>query len=86
MASVAVRVEEAFLEDVKRLAALRGETPGALLAEAWTEFVERHRGEIASDFEAVAEMFRNGDRKGLAAFSARTRESRADAAAARANR
>jgi predicted transcriptional regulator len=85
MATTAVRVSEELLEDVKRLAALRGETPGGLLAEAWSEFIARHREEIAADVEEVAQMLRQGDRDGLIGFTRRTVRARAAAAAERAN-
>jgi predicted transcriptional regulator len=85
MATTAVRVSDELLEDVKRLAALRGDTPGALLAEAWSEFISRHRDEIAHDFEEVAQMLRQGDRDGLVGFTRRTVRARAAAAAERAN-
>jgi hypothetical protein len=85
MGTVAVRIDEATLADVKAVAATRGKgTPGEMLAEAWTEFVENHRAEIAADFEHVAELFRRGDREGMLEFARQTRPARAQAAAARA--
>jgi predicted transcriptional regulator len=84
MATVAVRVSEELLHDVRRVAAIRDDTPGALLAKAWGEFVARHRDEIARDFEDVAQMLRDGDRDGLVGFTQRSVRERAAAAAARA--
>lgn len=84
MATTAVRISDELLDDVKRLAGLRGSTPGSLLAQAWSEFVARHRDEIANDFEEVAQMVRNGDRDGLVGFTQRSVRERAAAAAARA--
>lgn len=84
MSTVVVRIDEAVLADVKAVAAMRGKTPGEVLTEAWSEFVERHRGEISADFDHVAEMFRTGDREGLLEFTRQTRSARAEAAAERA--
>lgn len=84
MSTVAVRISEDIHADVKAVAAMRGKTPGAMLAQAWLEFTDRHRGEISSDFEAVARMFREGDRAGLAELSRQTRRERAESAAAAA--
>ena len=84
--TAAVRVSTELLEDVKRIAALRGGTPGAVLADAWAEFVARHRDEIANDFEEVAAMLGAGDRAGLVCFTQRTARARAAAAAERASR
>jgi hypothetical protein len=86
MSTTAVRIEEDLLSDVKRIAAMRGETPGELLAQAWLEFIERHRVEIAEQFGDVARMFREGDREGLAQLSKQSRRARAEAAAAKASR
>jgi predicted transcriptional regulator len=83
--ATAVRVSNELHEDVKRLAALRGVTPGALLADAWSEFIARHRNEIAHDLEEVAQMLREGDRDGLVGFTRRTVRVRAAAAAERAS-
>lgn len=84
MSTTAVRISEEILDDVRRIATVRGDTPGALLAEAWTEFMERHRDEISAQFADVARMIRDGDRDGLRALSASTRSARAEAAAAKA--
>jgi hypothetical protein len=86
MSTTAVRVEEDLLSDVKRIAAMRGETPGQLLAKAWQEFLETHRAEIAEQFNEVARMFREGDKNGLAQLSSQSRRARAEAAAAEASR
>jgi hypothetical protein len=84
MSTVVVRIDEAVLADVKAVAAMRGVTPGDALADAWREFVERHRDAISDDFDHVAEMFRVNDREGLLEFARQTRSARAEAAVARA--
>ncbi len=65
---------------------MRGSTPGDMLVQAWTEFVDRHRKEISADFQHVAELFRAGDREGPVEFTRKTRRARAEAAAERAGR
>ncbi len=84
MSTVAVRIPDDIHGDVKAIAAMRGKTPGAMLAQAWIEFTERHRAEISEEFDAVARMFREGDREGLAELSRQSRRERAEAAAAAA--
>jgi hypothetical protein len=84
MSTVVVRIEESVLADVKALATMRGYTPGEMLTQAWLEYVERHRKEIAADFEHIAELFRTGDREGLLEFTRRMRVARARAAATQA--
>ena len=84
MSTMVVRIDEAVLADVKAAAAMRGKTPGDMLAAAWSEFVERHREAISADFDHVAEMFRTSDREGLLEFARQTRSARAEAAATRA--
>jgi hypothetical protein len=81
MSTTAVRVQDDLLEEVKRIAAMRGETAGDLLAKAWEEFLERHREEFSQQFNEVARMLREGDKEGLASLSKRSRVVRAAAAA-----
>jgi hypothetical protein len=81
--TTAVRVPDEVLDEVKRIAALTGDTPGNMLAQAWTEFIERHRDELSVQFTEVARMLREGDKNGLASLSKQTRAVRASAAAAR---
>jgi predicted transcriptional regulator len=80
--STTVRVPDELLEDVRRIGALQGRGPGEMLAQAWQDFVERHREEIAADFEQAAAHIRAGDTTALAAHVGRNRRSRAEAAAA----
>jgi hypothetical protein len=84
MSTAVVRIDEHMLAGVKQIAAMRGTTPGDMLVRAWEEFVERHREEIASDFDHVAQAFRAGDREAVLDFMQKTRSARAEAAEARA--
>lgn len=58
--------------------------PGDLLAKAWAEFLERHRDEMASDLEQMAEIIRNGTTEDLAEYVSRNAPERAALAAKRA--
>jgi len=79
--STTVRIPEDLLEDVRRVGALKGRAPGEMLTQAWHDFVDRHREEIAADFEQAAALIRAGDTAGLATHVGRNRRSRAEAAA-----
>jgi hypothetical protein len=78
-----VRIPEEMLTEVKRIAALRGQTAGDALAQAWAEFIERHKSDISEQFDEVGRLLRERD---TSAFLERTRSSRrarAEAAAAK---
>lgn len=79
--STTVRVPDELLEDVRRIAALQGRAPGEMLARAWHDFIDRHREEIAHDFERAAELIRSGDTPALAEHVGRNRRTRAERAA-----
>ena len=51
------------------------------LAEAWGDYLDRHRDEIAENFERAAVLIRAGDTHGLAEHVGRNRRARAEAAA-----
>jgi hypothetical protein len=51
------------------------------LAQAWGDYLDRHRDEIAENFERAAELIRAGDTHGLAEHVGRNRRARAEAAA-----
>jgi len=83
MSSV-VRVPTDVHSEATRIAAFRGQQPGHLIAEAWREYLANHRQECAADLEEAARLMRNGTPDDLAAFTSRTADARAKAAAARA--
>lgn len=80
MSSV-VRVPGTVHNQAKQLAGMRGQQPGEVIAEAWAEYIENHRGEFASDLEEAARVLREGTLDELATFASRNVESRAKAAA-----
>jgi len=81
--STVIRVPDAVHLETKRLAAVRGQQAGELLAEAWREYLTSHRDEFAKDLEEAAKRLRHGTHADLAEFANRNVKSRAKAAAAR---
>ncbi len=79
MSSV-VRVPDTVLTEAKQIAALRGQQPGDLLAEAWREYLANHRASFASELEQAASILRNGTLDELATFASRDASDRAKAA------
>jgi hypothetical protein len=82
MSSV-VRVPADVHKEITRIAAFRGQQPGHLIAEAWREFLIKHRKEFAADLERAAKLMRDGTLEELAAFTSRSAGTRAEQAAAR---
>lgn len=62
---------------------MRGQQQGDLLAEAWREYLQRHRNQFAADLEQAANILRNGTMNDLAEFASRRAPARAKAAAER---
>ncbi len=81
-----MRVPAEMAASVRQLAALHGETAGATLAQAWTEYLENHRDEFAATFSQLARVMRQGNSEALVAFLLDGAEDRARAAAERARR
>jgi prephenate dehydrogenase len=79
--SVVVRLPEDLYESARRIAALQGRQAGDLLSEAWQQYLESHREQLASDFEEAAQLLRSGDTTRLTEFAARTAKVRAEEAA-----
>ncbi len=75
-----LRVPEATHNEATHIAALRGSNPGELIAEAWREYIEKHREEFAADLEKVAKLMRDGTLEQLAEFTSRNAKQRAAAA------
>jgi len=79
-----VRISKDLSSEVAKIAALRGQTSGDLLAEAWKEFLARNKDAFAKDMEEAATIIRTGTTKDLAAFISRDVSTRAKAAAEQA--
>lgn len=82
-ATKVIRVPGDVHEEAVQLAALRRQQPGHLLAEAWSEYVEKHRAEFAGDLERAAKHLRDGTLNDVAGFASRNAEARAHASAQR---
>ncbi len=78
-----VRVSDDMHQETRRVAALRGDTPGALLAEAWKEYMLNHKEEFAAELEQAARIVRNGTQQDLVDFANRNNREKAERAAAR---
>lgn len=83
MASTTVRVSIDLHEQTRQIAALRGETPGDLLAKAWDEYMEKHREDFALELEAAARLIRDGSREELVQYVNRNNREKARRASAR---
>jgi hypothetical protein len=62
---------------VSALAAMQGRQPAEVLADAWNEFTTKHASELSKEHERVARMLREGDKKGVAEYTARHASRRA---------
>lgn len=69
MGTSVMRVPSDVHEQATRMAALCGEQPGALLAQAWKEFLVNHREAFASDLEQAAQLIRSASLDELVAFA-----------------
>lgn len=83
MSSTPVRVPTEVHAQATRLAALRGQQPGQLLADAWEEYLVNHREDFATDLEQAARLVRDGTLDDLAGFASRNAPQRAREAAQR---
>jgi hypothetical protein len=84
MNSSVVRVPNDIHQQAKQVAALRGQQPGEVLAEAWRKYMTENREQFAADLEEAARLLRDGSTEDLAAFTSRNARSRAEFAAAKA--
>jgi hypothetical protein len=81
VATTVSRIPDEVLHGAKAIASLQGKTTNAVLVEAWHEYMERHRDEIAANVERAADLLRSGDMEGLIAHANRDAEKRARRAA-----
>ncbi|MDA0182910.1 hypothetical protein OJ997_21540 [Solirubrobacter phytolaccae] len=68
MSTIPIRVPAEVHQQVSRLAKLCGNQPAELLAAAWSEYLERHRDDFASDLEKAAALVRDGSLDELVDF------------------
>jgi hypothetical protein len=81
VATTVTRIPDEVLHGAKAIASLQGKTTNEVLAEAWQEYLESHRDEIAANVERAAGLLRSGDMDGLIAHANRDAEQRARRAA-----
>lgn len=81
MATTVTRIPDEVLHGAKAVASLQGKTTNEVLAEAWREYLERHRDQIAANVERAAGLLRSGDIEGLIAHANRDADQRARRAA-----
>jgi hypothetical protein len=79
-----VRIPKEISTEIARIAALRGQSSGDLLVEAWKAFLAENKDIFASQMEQVADIIRKGTTEDLAAFVSQDVDARAEAAAAAA--
>lgn len=80
-----LRVPEQVHNEATEIAALRRAQPGELVAQAWREYIEKHREEFAADLEKTAKLLRNGTMQDIAAHTSRNAGDRAAKAVERLN-
>jgi hypothetical protein len=81
--NTAVQLPDVLSEEIASIASLAGRQPGELIAEAWREFMDRHRQTMAERYREMAEMVRRNDKEGLARAATRAVPARARATAPR---
>lgn len=79
MSSV-VRIPDEIHRETKRIASIRGQQQGDLLAAAWREYLQNNREAFAADLEEAARVLRDGTLEDVAAFASRNVSARAEAA------
>lgn len=81
-----VRISKDLSSEVAKIAALRGQTSGDLLARAWKEFLAKNKDAFAKEMEEAANIIRTGTTKDLAAFLSENVDAHAEAAAQQAQK
>lgn len=79
--TVVVRLPEDVLAGARQTGALKGRSAAEMVTEAWRQYMESHRDELAAEYEEVAELLRRGDSEALREFASRSVVERAERAA-----
>jgi len=79
--TVVVRLPEDVLASARQTGALKGRSAAEMVAEAWRQYLESHRDELAVEYEEAAELLRRGDGEALREFASRSVVERAEQAA-----
>lgn len=83
METIPVRFPKDTYASLKTLAAMRGETPGALLSEAFQEFLNSHEDEFTRLFKHAQKYVASQDYDGLTRLVDESRSRRVERAMAR---
>ncbi len=73
-----------IMESARKIAELRGVGKDEALAQAWREYLDRHRDQFRADLAEASRLVRNGCGRQLAEHASRFAEQRAEALANRA--
>jgi len=79
-----VRISTELKAEVAKIAALRGQSSGDLLANAWNEFLTKNKDAFAKEMEEAAKIIRTGTTQDLAAFLSADVDTEAEVAAEQA--
>lgn len=77
MATTTARIPDEVLHGAKAIASLQGRTVNEVLVDAWRQYFDTHRDEIAAGVEHAAQLLRAGDIEGLVAHANRDAHERA---------
>jgi hypothetical protein len=83
METVPVRFPKDKYASLRTLAAMRGETPGVLLSEAFQEYLSRHEAEFTRLFRHAQKYVASQDYDGLTRLVDESRSRRVDRAVKR---
>lgn len=83
METIPVRFPKDKYASLKTLAAMRGETPGALLSEAFQEYLNHHEEEFTRLFQHAQKYVTSQDYDGLTRLVDESRSRRVERAMAR---
>ncbi len=83
MATTTVRIPEDVYSRVRVIAGITGTTPGGLLSDAFDEYFENHRVDLANHFELAEKVVFSGDVDSIMEMNKSARSRRAATAAER---
>lgn len=79
--SVVMRLPADVQVEARQAGAITGRSAAEMVTEAWRQYMESHRDELAAQYEEAAELLRRGDDVGMLEFASRSIVERAERAA-----
>lgn len=79
--SVVMRLPADVQAEARQAGAIRGRSAAEMVTEAWRQYMESHRNELAAAYEEAADLLRRGDDEGMLEFASRSVVERAQQAA-----